>query len=488
MVKYWDMADKLINKLIQEAIEDAQNTKSLWPDTYINKDTGKVYKPHTPEEEEALYNDKPPYVLVKAGEGSGKSVFLIIKVLNRLRRGMDGAIISPNLPHFKRSLFPELLRWLPREVVIEEHQRYFHPSWTPHTSFYIVVRNEIGGYSKLLCTGGDNPIHLEGPNLNFCGIDELRGFDNDEILKVMSGRIRVPGPNGEPPQLIVASTPAMHFMFDYFGPEKPEDEQDEYRNFKRQSRVVTLKTEDNLGNIDEQYIETRGATLTEAQKQVRLYGEWQDEGGTNRFLEDILFWDSLKDPTLPLLRTRNDPNRDFSDVLVLAADGSVKRDHFALIGVTRHPRNRKDIAVRIVKSWIPKAGTKLDFVGSEKLPGPELFIKKLCETYNVVCLVYDEYQLHQMMTGLMKQGIVWTKEFSQNAPRLLADQNLYDLIIQKKIFHDGNKDLRLHMHNADCVIDEASHKRRIVKRADSLKIDLSVACSMSAYESMRLNL
>lgn len=481
------MADKLINQLLQQVIEDAQNTKSLWPDQYINKQTGKIYKPHTLDEEIALYSDTPRYVLVKAGEGAGKSVFLVIKVLNRLRRGMDGAIISPNLPHFKRSLFPELLRWLPREVVIEEHQRYFHPSWTPHTSFYIVVKNEVGGYSKLLCTGGDNPIHLEGPNLSFVGIDELRGFDSDEILKVMSGRIRINGPKGEPPQMIIASTPAMHFMFDYFGPEKPEDEQDEYRDFKRQSLVVTLKTSDNLGNVDQEYIEARGATLTEAQKQVRLYGEWADEGGTNRFLEDIIFWDTLKQ-NLPPLRLKNDPKRDFSDILVLAADGSVKRDHFALVGVTRHPQNRKEIAVRVVKSWIPKSGQKLDFVGSEQLPGPELYIKKLCEMYNVVCVVYDEYQLHQMMTNLLKGGFVWTKEFSQNAPRLLADQNLYDLILQKKIFHDGNKDLRMHIHNADCVIDEASHKRRIVKRADSLKIDLAVATSMSAYESLRLNL
>lgn len=479
--------NKLINRLLVEIVDGAINTKAIWPDQYINKQTGKVYKPHTPDEEKALYSDSPPYVLVKAGEGSGKSVFLIIKVLDRLKRGMDGAIVSPNLPHFKRSLFPELLRWLPREVVIDEHQRYFHPSWTPHTSFYIVVKNEVGGYSKLLCTGGDNPIHLEGPNLNFVGIDELRGFDNDEILKVMSGRIRVPGPNGEPPQMIIASTPAMHFMYDYFGPEKPDDEEDIYRDFKRQSLVVTLRTEDNLGNIDQQYIEARGATLTEAQKQVRLYGEWQDEGGTNRFLENILFWDSLKQ-NLPALRTKIDPKRDFSDVIVLAADGSVKRDHFALIGVSRHPQNRKDIAVRLVKSWIPKAGQKLDFVGTEHNPGPELYIKKLCETYNVVCLVYDEYQLHQMMTNLLKGGIVWTKEFSQNAPRLLADQNLYDLIIQKKIFHDGNKDLRQHIHNADCVIDDASHKRRIVKRADSLKIDLSIATSMASYENLRLNL
>lgn len=468
----------VINKLIDETINEVLR-KVTWPKTYVNKDTQKVYRPHNEEERRWVYEDTPTYVYISGGEGSGKTTALVIKTLERLRRGMSGMMVSPNLPHFRRSLFPEFMRWLPQSVVIEEHRRYFHPAWEPYRSFDLVVHNELGGFSKLTCVGGDNPIMLEGPNLNFAALDEIRGMPNDEILKVLTGRIRVPGPNGEPPQLFCASTPKMHWMFDYFGPLRPNDP---YEEFKRNSYVIRLSTRDNIeaGNIDSSYT-LRGASLTEAQKRVRLDGEWGEEDNPEAFLEDMVQWDSLVLPNLPPLRTKTDPKANYSDKIVLGVDGAVTRDYFAIVAVTRSPFNKDMLAVRHVKVWAPNKN-KIDFSEVEK------WIVNFCKQYNVVTLVYDVYQLHDMMQRLSNNRVVWCQEFGQTKSRTLADQGLYDMILRREIFHNGDLILREHIQNADVKLDPDLHKRRLVKRAQSLKIDAAVALSMASFEAKRLNL
>lgn len=64
--------------------------RMAWPAVYTNSDTGHTYEPHTEDERLAVYLDKPRYVLLKGGEGSGKSVAGIIKALHKLRRGLYG--------------------------------------------------------------------------------------------------------------------------------------------------------------------------------------------------------------------------------------------------------------------------------------------------------------------------------------------------------------------------------------------------------------
>lgn len=474
-------------KQLSNILNDNEPVK--WPDTFVNKSSRHQYKPHNELEGKWVYDDEPRFILIKGGEGSGKSVALSIKTLHKLRRGMSGVLVSPNLPHFKRSLFPEFLRWLPEDVVIEEHRKIFHPSWSPWTSFDIVVHNEIGGYSTLTCVGADNPVMLEGPNLNFAALDEIRGMPNDEIIKVLTGRIRIPGPNGEPPQLYAASTPKMHWMFDYFGPLLSDDEPDIYRDFKLQSYVVTLKTEDNVkaGNIDAEYVQGRGASLTETEKLARLAGEWVDENADTRFLESITLWDSLYNKNLPPVSLRTSNSNNYSDNLVVALDAGVSHDKFGLVAVSRDPTNRSKFAVRTVRIWHPPVGGKIDFLGSPEKPGPELFLRKLCQDYRVIVACYDNYQMHDMATRLTQDGVVWMKDFSQGELRAVADQNLYDKIMTGQIAHDNNPDLRRHINNADAAIRD-DRKRRLVKRANNMNIDLAVCLSMAIYECGKLNI
>lgn len=466
-----------LQQLLDKALKDALEAP-VWPKEYRNRDTGRVYTWRNQDEYEFVFGTEPRYWLVTGGEGSGKSVSGIIKTIHKLRHGMSGVMVSPNLPHFARSLWPEFRRWFPWEMAVQEHQHMGAPSWSPYRAFTLVVRNELGTTSFLICGGIEKPLNFEGPNLHFAYVDEMRGCESDEVIKVLTGRARLRGPRGEPPQFYSTSTPRMHFMYDYFG---PVQEEDEYAEFKARSKRIVFTTQQAMeaGFVDEDYVESRGSSLTEAQKRVRLFGEWEDEETPNLFLESISMWDRLQQPV---------PSLDQSTSVVLAVDGAVTRDHFAIVGVSRDPANSEDMLVRLVKVWVPPKNGKIDFMGTEENPGPELFLRDFCANHNVVTIVYDRTQLHDMMSRLMRDGVAWCQEFSQMTPRTVADQMLYDYILQGRIHHDGNGTLREHIQNAGASVDDGGRKRRIVKIRARKKIDAAVALSMAVYECARLNI
>lgn len=188
--------------------------------------------------------------------------------------------------------------------------------------------------------------------------------------------------------------------------------------------------------------------------------------GAERFIPSITWWDACKEELPPL--TTHEP-------LVLALDAGDTSDTFAAVAVSRHPERYDDAAVRYVRVWEPRNGEPLDLQAIED----ELRVFVLA--YNVVQLCFDKYQLRQMTQRLAT--IVWCEEFSQSTDRLIADKHLYDLIQTQHIAHSGETDLRQHIDNADRKI-ETQERLRIVKRRASLKVDLAVALSMSAYRML----
>jgi hypothetical protein len=442
-------------------------TAETWPDAYRNASTGKPYTPHSEDERRYVYEDGPRYALAKGGEGGGKSVALIIKTLERLRRGMDGIFGSPDLPHFRRSLWPEFKRWCPWNMVIDQQQRRGNAEWEPSEPFTLTFQNG----ARLFCGGFEDPTGWEGPNVSFAAIDEARRKKDPLIVKTLDGRVRISGPRGEPPQLFMATTPRKHWLYDMFGPLKT-DEPDDYAVMKAKSLVITLLTRDNAANLAEGYVEDRASTLTEAEKRVLLDAEWEDIDTAERFLPSITWWDGCREDLAPL-----DP---FTPI-VLAADAGVTNDSFGLIGVSRHPDRREDVAVRFVRVWYPR-GKPLDF------DVIEAEIRSLCATWNITQVAYDAYQLHQMMTRLQNDGIVWTKAFSQGGDRLIADKQLLDVITQRRLAHDGDVELRTHIDNADRKAGDEAGKLRLVKRTAKGKIDLAVATSMAVARCLELNL
>ena len=226
----------------------------------------------------------------------------------------------------------------------------------------------------------------------------------------------------------------------------------------------------------------RSQSLTEDEARLLLEADEDVELlGTDRFLPSMIWWEALK-------ASISAPGKN--EPMVLAADAAVGRisgysDCFGLVGVTRHPDPKysaNQLFVRYVRKWQAKPGHKINF------DEPRKEIRKLCEEFSIVMLAYDRHQLHDMMTTLASENIVWTFDFAQAGRRLEADRQLQDLILEKRLWHDGNDELREHIDNADKKLTDDGRKLRIVKREDALKIDLAVCLSMASYECLRLNL
>lgn len=448
---------------------------------YANSETGRRYQPHHDAEQHFVYDDRPRRALAKGGEGGGKSVAGIVKALEKLRRGMPGIMGSPDFEHFRRSLWPEFRRWCPWASVVPRHRYRSSPEWEPTKPFTIVFETPERRLVPVLCGGFDDPTGWEGPNVNWAFFDEARRHKVPAMLKVLDGRCRLAGPLGEPPQLFLATTPRKHWLFEYFGPLQPDDP---FASFKAEALVVDLLTVDNAANLAEGYVDRRRESLTEAEARVLLDAAWEDIDDVDRLLPSMILWDACREVLPPL--SRQEP-------MVLAVDAAKGRltaasDCFGILGLTRHPSRRDDVAVRFAQTWQARAGQVINFQGTEDDPGPEPVIRRLCAEYNVVQMVYDPYQLHDMAQRLERDGVVWCEEFEQGARRLRADAQLVDLITQRRIAHDGNQVLRSHLDNADRKLDPESRKIRIVKRASDLKIDLAVCAAMGSAACLELNL
>lgn len=173
---------------------------------------------------------------------------------------------------------------------------------------------------------------------------------------------------------------------------------------------------------------------------------------------------------------------------VVAMDAGVSSDNFAMVAVARHPTDPSRVVKRYARRWIPPKGGKIDFQGTDDQPGPELELRRLIANRNIIEVTYDPMQLEDMANRLKKEGLAWFRPFTQAKERLIADNMLRQMIMDRRILHDGDGALREHIQNANAEIDGEERKIRIVKRSELLKIDLAVALSMANAECMRLNL
>lgn len=212
---------------------------------------------------------------------------------------------------------------------------------------------------------------------------------------------------------------------------------------------------------------------------LRVHRNTWSEGGPDRFLASMSYWEGCKEDDLP-------PLQSYTPV-ILSADGAISNDSFGVVAVARHPTRRNAIQVVYRREWKPKEGKPLDFDDIEEE------IAAWCSEHNVIVLVYDPYAIHQMMTSLGKGHTLTTgphkdriikvnvEAFNQGGPRLSADKGLLDRITRREIAHRGEADLHEHLDNADKLI-MGERKLRIVKRTDAKKIDLAVALSMAAFK------
>ncbi len=197
-----------------------------------------------------------------------------------------------------------------------------------------------------------------------------------------------------------------------------------------------------------------------------------------KFVE-MVWWDQCHQPLPPLKKNE-------SMVLgVDAAKGSESSrpaDCFSIVGVTRKPGETTHVAVRYCGIWQAQKEQLLDYAPIEQE------LRRLCAEYSVIEVAYDSYQLHSMMTRLRNDGVsARFKEFSQASPRLIADKQLRDLIIDKRIAHDNNPLLKQHIDHAN-IKNHGEDGIRIIKRSPDKKVDAAVALSMAASRILYYNL
>lgn len=185
------------------------------------------------------------------------------------------------------------------------------------------------------------------------------------------------------------------------------------------------------------------------------------------------------------------PELTQNENMVLGVDAAISGDSFAIVGVTKHPKDKERLAVRLVKIWKPEKGKSIVFSHPDEKQNstlPDGYITNLCKKYKVKIIVYDPYQLYNLATqhNLSRKSAYWDT-FNQGAQRLEADANLYHLIRENKIAHPNFSELNEHIKNAN-VQSDGDSKMRIVKRTEQQKIDSVVALSMASFIAKRLNL
>lgn len=225
------------------------------------------------------------------------------------------------------------------------------------------------------------------------------------------------------------------------------------------------------------YYDSEERTLTVNQFLRVHRNEWVSS--TEKFV-NILWWDQCHQ-TLPTF-SPTEPVVIGLDAAKGSESESYVADCFAMVMVSRHPTERQIVVVRYCGIWQPAKGELLDF-------GPiKEELRRLCRTFSVIEVAYDPHQLHDTATEMKRAGVANFKEFKQGDPRLIADKGLQNLIINKKLWHDGNPSLRAHIDNAKAKTTPGKDGIRMVKGTANKKIDSSVALSQAAARCLYYNL
>jgi phage terminase large subunit-like protein len=228
------------------------------------------------------------------------------------------------------------------------------------------------------------------------------------------------------------------------------------------------------------YYANEAASQTPANYSRLHHNEWAS--AESSFI-DLTWWDGCQGAPIPLV-----PGDDIP--LILAMDAAVTGDTFAVVVVSRDPERpggfeqQGGVMLRSANLWVPVGGKPLDFGEVEKM------VRAFCANHNVVQIAYDPYQLHDMATRLQQDGVAWCRAFGQGQERLIADGQLYQMIVQRRIRHDGAwPQVREHLSNANKKVSATEDTRlRIVKKSEGRKIDAVVALSMATAECLRLAL
>lgn len=264
---------------------------------------------------------------------------------------------------------------------------------------------------------------------------------------------------------------------------------------------------------NEDYYQEQAGTLPHAEFERVHHNQWISPVGV--FVDENL-WMSCADDRIPELTDAKTP-------LVVVVDAATENDCAAIYGLTRHPfKPDTDVAIRMGRIFRPAKGQPINLTSTVGVT-----IQEWCMSYNVVCVVFDSFQMKKMVQDYRK-GIIelppeiletlnspdsqaeelrkrsravqtWYYEFKQGSDRAKADKQLYDMIVTRQLHWRPNTQgidlpnpgsrgdtLCKHIAQAGAKINDTSY--RIMKLSDDLKIDAAVAISMGVDRCMALQI
>lgn len=175
---------------------------------YFIGEKGKIYTP-TPTQE-AFIKSAARFSAFFGGRGSGKTAAGAQKALNKIRAGMNGAVLNPDFENFKTSTWPEFRLWIPWDMVVPRHRYRAAPDWEPLQPFVLSFVNGV----RVICKGVKDPNSARGPNINWLWYDEGARDETGLSWKIAIASVRV----GGHPQAWTTTTPNGfdHFTYKFF--------------------------------------------------------------------------------------------------------------------------------------------------------------------------------------------------------------------------------------------------------------------------------
>lgn len=155
----------------------------------------------------------------------------------------------------------------------------------------------------------------------------------------------------------------------------------------------------------------------------------------------------------------------------IAVDAAPKKDTTAVVVV-----HRDQEGVHHWRTYIFKADRRmgyLDFLEVEQL------LRELCGTYDVRRILFDPFTMMRSMIELMNEGLP-VEEYPQNDARMVpASQTLYDLVLERRLRHGGDPEVR--SQAAAAAAYATSRGWRLHKLKSSKQIDSIVAGAMASH-------
>lgn len=219
----------------------------------------KIHYEPLPSQEVVFDDDITENIMHAAGLGSGKTYNLCQKLLklSRLNKGLDGGILSPDFPSFKKDIHPTFesifaANKLKKGRHWDYHQtdKYYSFSWTRGKLWVFSAEKEIAG-----------------PNLAYCGINEFSLCPWQRVNEMIR-RVRLKAPYK---QRVLAGTPEDKFgwLQEYVDMMNTRSEKKSLPNL---FKIVHGDTDENT-HIDEDYGETLEYLLDEQALKIFKSGQ-----------------------------------------------------------------------------------------------------------------------------------------------------------------------------------------------------------------------